>query len=423
MRPIQSILKIAVFTVLFSLPAGAYALTQQAKNFEVSGWLPYWRTATSTADALQHLDTFTEVNPFGYTVKQNGTLFDAAKLTEEPWLTLQKTAQAKKIRYIPTVMWANGDAIHRILSKQKTRVALEDEIVAMVKQNGFDGIDIDFEGKKAETKDYFSTFLKGLYQRMGNKWLMCTIESRTPIADRYAGTTPPRDAGKYANDFVAINKYCDRVRIMAYDQMGIDLSLANAHNNELYAPVADPAWVEKTIRFAMKTISKKKIEIGIATYGYEYDVTAYADGYMYDLLWSFNPGYALSIARSYGVSPLLNSTSEMNFSYTPTSTAAAIPPPEASTTPMISGNEAVVSAPTPAASASTTSMISGNEIATSALAIASSTNTHSTFRLMWWSGAQAIADKVALAKKLGVRGVAIFKIDGGEDPAMWNVLK
>jgi len=419
----RNILKIAVFAVLFLAPSGAHALVFQGTKLEVSGWLPYWRTATSTADATQHLDVFTEVNPFGYTVKLNGTLYDAAKLTGEPWLSLQKAAQAKKIRYIPTVMWANGDAIHRILSKQKTRIALEDEIVAMVKQNGFDGIDIDFEGKKAETKDYFSTFLKGLYQRMGNKWVMCTIESRTPLADRYAGGTPPLDAGMYANDFVAINKYCDRVRIMAYDQMGIDLSLANAHNNEIYAPIADPAWVEKVIKFAAKTISKKKIEIGVATYGYEYDVTAYADGYTYDLLWAFNPGYAPPIAQAYGVSPLHNSTGELNFSYMPTSTVAALPPPDASTTPMISGNEAVVSAPTPTASASTTSMISGNEVATSALMIASSTNTHSTFRLMWWSGAQAIADKVALAKKLGVRGVAIFKIDGGEDPAMWNVLK
>jgi hypothetical protein len=44
------------------------------------------------------------------------------------------------------------------------------------------------------------------------------------------------------------------------------------------------------------------------------------------------------------------------------------------------------------------------------------------FRYLVWSDAQAIKDKVDLAKRLGVRGVAIFKIDGGEDPGLWNVL-
>ncbi|MDP3965781.1 MAG: glycosyl hydrolase family 18 protein, partial [bacterium] len=152
---------IAIFAVLFLLPAGTDAAVI-SKPFEVSGWLPYWRTATSTGDAMQHLDVFTEINPFVYTVKLDGTLNDAGNMQEEPWLSLQKAAQAKKIRYIPTVMWSNAEAMHRILSKQKTRIALEDEITALVKKNGFDGIDIDFEGKRAETRTYFSTFLKGL---------------------------------------------------------------------------------------------------------------------------------------------------------------------------------------------------------------------------------------------------------------------
>ena len=93
---------------------------------------------------------------------------------------------------------------------------------------------------------------------------------------------------------------------MAYDQQSIDLKLnaQYASSSQLYAPVADPTWVEKTIVLAAKSISKKKLMIGIPTYGYEYDVTAYAGKeYLYDLLWSFNPGYATPIAAQYNVTP------------------------------------------------------------------------------------------------------------------------
>src|SRR3989338_4457084 len=233
---IASVLKVAPILLLGFLPFVADAA---ALPFEVSGWIPYWRSATGTADAIAHISTFKEINPFGYTVKNDGTLFDAMKIDEAPWPEFIKAARAKKVRIIPTVMWSNGEAIHNILSKQKTRIALEDSITALVKEKGFDGIDIDFEGKKAETKSYFSTFLKGLYQRMGNKWVMCTIEARTPLDSRYYGSDIPADAGIFANDFVEINKYCDRVRLMTYDQQGVDQKLASAaaSSSQLYAPV------------------------------------------------------------------------------------------------------------------------------------------------------------------------------------------
>lgn len=390
---IKTLFALAGFA-LFMTPAFASAATS---GFEVTGWLPYWRAASSTADVLPHLDKVTEVNPFVLTLKTDGTIADNGKLTEEPWLSFIAAAKAKNVRVIPTLMSGSGDLLHEILSNTKRRIALEDEIAAFVKEHNLDGIDIDFEGKRAEDKDNFSTFLKGLYQRMGRKWVMCTIESRTPIEDRYYGTDVPADAGIYANDLKAINKYCDRVRVMAYDQQGIDLVLSSqaASSSLLYAPVADPAWVEKVVNLMAKDIARSKILIGVPTYGYEYDVTAYANSqYVYDILWTFNPGYAWPIANSLGITPQRNSAGELYFTYVAhTST----------TTPIGGANNA-------------------GAAAAAASAYATQYNSHLNFRLMDWPDAASLRQKIDLAKRLGVRGVSIFKFDGGEDQQIWNTL-
>jgi spore germination protein YaaH len=385
--------------LLAFVPAPASAATWSAP-FEISGWLPYWRAATSTKETLAHLDTFKEVNPFGYTVQNDGRLWDAAAISVEPWTTLRAEAKKKNIRYVPTVMWSNADAIHSVLSDPTLRARHIAMIVDEVKANDFDGIDIDYEGKYEKTRPYFTLFLKELYAAMGNKWVQCTVESRTPLSDRYYGTEQPADAGKYSNDFEALNKYCDRVKFMTYDQQTIDLKRGSEAEakGETYGPVSDTVWVEKAIKEAMKTIPKNKIMLGIATYGYEWDVTAYAGNqFAYDLLWTFNPQYGLDLASEYNITPVRNFGGEMGFTYFPKDSPLAMPRP---------------AQPWP-----------GNLVAASAAALTTSNNTNLKFRMVTWQDSQAIADKVALAKKLGIRGVAVFKIDGGQDPKMWDVLK
>ncbi|MEK7855403.1 MAG: peptidoglycan-binding protein, partial [Acidobacteriota bacterium] len=153
--------------------------------FEVTGWIPYWRQATGTADTLPHLSKMTEVNPFTYTVKSDGTLADNGPMNAEPWLSFNIAAKAQGVRVIPTIMTSGRELVHELLSDPAKRIAFETHIAETVRANNFDGIDIDFEGKSSNTRDYFSMFLKGLKQKLGDKWLMCTIETRIPDADRY----------------------------------------------------------------------------------------------------------------------------------------------------------------------------------------------------------------------------------------------
>jgi len=369
--------------------------------FEISGWIPYWRSATGTQEVLPHLSQLTSVMPFGYTMKNDGTLADTARLSEEPWVSFIAEAKAAGVRVIPSVMWGNGDTIHRILSDTTKRIALEDEIARVVRENDFDGIDIDFEAKKHETINYFSTFLKGLYQRMGDKWVYCTIEARMPLEHRFSpGATIPPDATDRANDYTEINKYCDRVELMAYDQGTIDVHL-NGLREAPYAPVADAEWVEALVTLAAQTIDRNKLIIGIPTYGYEYTVTPLANGgYQYKVLWPFNPRYAIEIAEKLGITPTRTSAGEMGFVY---DEKLLEPPPEEDDATQTQQDGI---APTSVAENASSELM-----------------TLKPFNYMTWSDAEAIAEKVDLARKLGVRGVAVFKFDGGEDPEMWEILK
>lgn len=379
--------------------------TDAATTFEITGWIPYWRQATGTADTLPNLNKLTEVNPFVYSLKSDGTLLDNAPVTAEPWLTFNAAAKAQGVRVVPTIMTSNASLVHQLLSNAQSRATLVENIVAEVNARGFDGVDIDFEGKKAETKDFFSLFLGELKQKLGPKWLMCTIETRIPNEDKYFGVQVPADANVFANDLSQINKYCDRVRIMTYDQQGIDLKLASEAGTRLYAPNGDPAWIEKVVNLMSKDIDRRKIMIGVATYGYEYSVTTYENGqHLYDVLWTFNPGYAApqrgvsepSLSEKYHITPERTYWGELGFTYMPT---------DQQVTPPVS---------TERVSALATSNI--------AMQYANQYKSHLSYRYVVWPDEETIRQKIELAKRLGVRGIAIFKFDGGQDPDIWNVL-
>ncbi|MEI7720067.1 MAG: glycosyl hydrolase family 18 protein [bacterium] len=416
-RRIFSVLFGAFAFVAMLLPGAAFAAPSVSKStggdltgksltkpyrgpLEFSGWVPDWRAASGTQDVLPHLKQLKSVMPFGYQVSNTGQLIDNAHITQGPWPAFIAAAKAKKVRVVPSVVWGDGQNIQDILSDTVARVSLENQIASEVKARGFDGIDIDFEAKQSQTRDYFSTFLKGLYQRMGSKLVYCTIEARQPLVDRYLpGATIPPDATDYANDYNMLNKYCDRVEVMAYDQGTTNLRL-DAARLAPYAPVADPGWVSDLVTLAAQNIAKNKLILGVPTYGYEYQVTPTGGSFNYKVLWAFNPKYALQIAKQLGITPTRTSAGEIGFTYNPALLVAVAPTGTDST-------QTQQSAPVTATVQNQGSQMSGSQ----------------PFNYVTWEDAAAIADKVALARSLGLRGVAVFSLGGAEDPGMWAVLK
>jgi spore germination protein len=336
-----------------------------SKKLMIGGWIPYWTKTAGVADVATNLSKLNEISPFSYTVKSDGTLVDSMRLGQEPWSNFFTSARAANVKIIPTVAWTDGAAIHRVLSNSANRKKHIDGIVKAVVDNNFDGIDIDYENKKVESRLGFSNFIKELSLKLDakGKLLVCTIEPRTPVTSRFL--VVPKNI-EYVNDYKIIGKYCDQVRLMTYDQTTGDVRLNQAkRQGRFYAPVSDDDWVAKVLAETVKTIPASKIMVGIPTYGYEYEIIDKRTFYDYVKLRSVSYKTAVDLALSLNINPKRSNSGELAFTYT------------------------------------------------------KGTST----RYVTFSDSVAMNEKVRWARAYSARGVIFFRFDGASDPKMWDIVK
>jgi spore germination protein YaaH len=272
----------------------------------------------------------------------------------------------------------------------------------MVEDGDFDGVDIDYEGKKADTKVWFSLFLLELKQALKGKVLSCTVEARTPPDSLYREVPATIN---YVNDYEMMNVACDRIVIMAYDQQRADLKANDARKGQPYIPVADPLWVEKVVKLALEHFPEEKIVLGIPTYGRQWALTVAPDWFKeYSSLEALNIPHMLDLAKREKVTPTRNVAGELSFSYIP----------------KMMGTKVIKEIKKMKVPSGTTA---GDKAAFQALAYATKTGKEVTVNIAWYSDAEAMMDKVEMAKEYDLRGVALFKIDGEEDQKFWTLMK
>ena len=393
MKMFSKILLLMVVSLTFGL-SQADASTYRP---EVAGWLPWWSVEEGIDDVEDNINDIDILYPFVFEVSSEGELIDKADLGDRQWKNLFKTARKKRVDIIPTVMWFDGDEIHAVLSDRKKRKTHIREITAMVDEGNFDGVNIDYEQKNAETIDYFSDFLEELEDALGREDLTCTIEARTPPESRWKEIP---EVISWANDYKAMNRHCDWVEIMAYDQQRADLKLNDERRGVPYMPVADVDWVDKVLEYALEDIDADKIMLGVPTYGRAWDVKVSPDWFRdYVSVEAINHVPSVKVAKKYNVDIGRTDGGEAAISYFPEDSIYKV--------------FDVLDAPkgTP----------KGFEAAAKALMVANYTGLEIPVRFITWSDAEAIEDKLDLAKKYNLRGMAVFKFDGEEDEDIWDL--
>jgi hypothetical protein len=110
----------------------------------------------------------------------------------------------------------------------------------------FDGLQIDFELVPARDGEHFYSFLGELRDGLGNKMFTAALPART------------RTLANDVYDYAKIAPLVDKIFVMAYDEHW---------STSRPGPVASLNWCRQVAEYALKTLGREKLVMGIPFYG------------------------------------------------------------------------------------------------------------------------------------------------------------
>lgn len=139
-----------------------------------------------------------------------------------------------------------GDVVHRLITDRAKRERLLNDLVRLLKQNDFIGINVDFEDLNEKTDEGFINFQKELYEKLHAQGLLVT-QDVVPFNEDY--------------NYDALSKYNDFLFVMAYDEFS---------DGTKAGPIAEQKWIEAAIDAATKKLPSQKVILSLGAYGYDW---------------------------------------------------------------------------------------------------------------------------------------------------------
>lgn len=218
----------------------------QASGLEVLGFVTDYGSGASAQDALTHVGELTTVSPLWFQVTGSGTVEGSGK----SGLTSAVTDQGKKVLPIVT------NQGYAMLLNDSLRMTAAQNLLRLAEQNGYNGVNMDFEGLPASTRGDFTTFVEDVASLFHIHGLEVTVDVGPKIS-----SDPADNPAGMAYDYAALGASADRVVLMTYDLHG---------PGTLPGPISSPSWDEAVLQYALTRIPAQKILLGIAAYGYDW---------------------------------------------------------------------------------------------------------------------------------------------------------
>lgn len=243
----------------YELAVGQALLLQKGestadRSVSVNGYAyPFIREWT-LSETLPYL---TSLSVFSYGFTSEGDLLSPA--LDDTWMI--ERAQTADVMPILTLTPFGADGrfdnrlIHSVVNNEAYADRLIEDMLSVMEEKGFGGVDIDFEYILPEDRDAFTAFVRKVHTVMNeNGYLLSVALAPKTSADQpgllYEG-----------KDYRALGEAADSVLLMTYEwgyTYGPPMGVAPIHK------------VRQVVEYAVTEIVPGKIDLGIPNYGYDW---------------------------------------------------------------------------------------------------------------------------------------------------------
>lgn len=149
----------------------------------------------------------------------------------------------------------NNQLIHNLVTNPSVKEQLVQELIQVMQEKGYSGIDVDFEYILAEDRDLFTNFVAELTETMNARdWRVSVALAPKTSADQQGLLYEGKDYG-------GLGSAANQVLLMAYE-WGFTYG-----PNMAVAPINK---VREVVEYAVTEIPVSKISLGIPNYGYDW---------------------------------------------------------------------------------------------------------------------------------------------------------
>lgn len=222
---------------------------QQSAAAVVAGTSFYaWVTPWNSSDLAQNSSTYASVSAFWLDLNPDA-IGVTPKQDWKAWQDYRTSSKNSKQTYYLTVS-GDPNTVYLLLTDPATQRKHIDALLKVVQDQGFDGIDIDYEGLGAENRDLFSEFTRNLTSQFhaAGKRVSITVEARI--------------ANRQPMDWHALSQIADELRIMAYNY--------HSRQTNTPGPISPLGWLKEILDYTSQNVDSSKLVIGLGNYGYDW---------------------------------------------------------------------------------------------------------------------------------------------------------